>query len=130
MAQALPPIDSLSSLATNERAQVLDLLFEPSTQLHTLSLGLLHDTEFSSYQDLIASIGVQLSGLAESPSTSDTQWLDTILCCHPRLGEKIVESEQSKAEQAQLNTGSSDEKSQLATLNTEYEQAFPGLRYV
>lgn len=125
----LPPIDGLSGLAATERVRVLDLLFEPSTQLHTLSLGLLHDTRFSSYQDLIASIGVQLIELAESSSTSDSEWLDKILGSHPRLGEKNVESEQSKAEQAQLHTGGSDQEL-LATLNTDYEQTFPGLRYV
>ena len=49
---------------------------------------------------------------------------------HPRLGEKKVDSEQSRAEQAQLNTGGEAEAEKLRALNEEYEKAFPGLRYV
>lgn len=126
----LPPISSLPSLSTNERAAVLDALFEPCTALHTLSVALLHTETFESYNDLIASIGVQLTDLSESTSTSDTEWLDKILGSHPRLGEKKVESEQSKAEQAQLNVGGEEEATKLRQLNEEYEKAFPGLRYV
>ena len=68
--------------------------------------------------------------LSESPSTSDIEWLDKILGAHPRLGEKKVESAQSKAEQAQLNTGSEEEAAKLRDLNAEYEKTFPGLKYV
>lgn len=125
----LPAIQSVSSLSTSDRAAVLDLLFEPSTQLHTLSVPLLHEKTFSSYNDLIAAIGVQLTDLADSASTSDTEWLQDILGSHPRLGAKKVDSEQSQAEQAQLK-GSVEEAEQLKTLNKEYERAFPGLRYV
>jgi 2-oxo-4-hydroxy-4-carboxy--5-ureidoimidazoline (OHCU) decarboxylase len=129
-AVGLPHIETLTSLSAIERAYVLDLLFEPSTPLHTLSLELLGTKQFSSYQELIASVGVQLTDLAESSSTSDTEWLEKILGSHPRLGEKKVESEQSKAEQAQLNVGNEEEKAMLAALNAEYENTFPGLRYV
>jgi len=125
----LPPISSVPSLSTVERAAVLDALFEPCTALHTLSLDLLHTETFGSYNDLIASVGVQLTDLSESPSTSDTEWLDNILGAHPRLGEKKVESAQSQAEQAQLNTGG-EEANKLRNLNEEYEKAFPGLKYV
>jgi hypothetical protein len=126
----LPPIDGLQKLSAIERAAVLDALFEPCTALHTLSLDLLHTETFDSYYDLIASVGVQLTDLSESPSTSDTEWLYKILSAHPRLGEKKVESAQSKAEQAQLNTGNEEEATRLWQLNMEYEKAFPGLRYV
>jgi 2-oxo-4-hydroxy-4-carboxy--5-ureidoimidazoline (OHCU) decarboxylase len=126
----LPQIASLPTLSTTERAAVLDALFEPCTALHTLSIDLLHTETFDSYNDLIASVGVQLSDLSESDSTSDTEWLDKILAAHPRLGEKKVESAQSQAEQAQLNTGSQEEAGKLRQLNVEYEEAFPGLRYV
>ena len=126
----LPPIAALSKLSTVERAAVLDALFEPCTALHTLSIDLLHTQTFESYYDLIASIGVQLTDLSESSSTSDTEWLDKILGAHPRLGEKKIESAQSKAEQAQLNTGGAEEASKLRQLNEEYENTFPGLRYV
>jgi len=131
MAQhSLPPISSLPGSATDVRAAVLDLLFEPSVPLHTLSVDLLHTQTFESYDQLIESVGNQLSSLQESTSSSDTQWLDTILGAHPRLGEKKVESAQSRAEQAQLNTGDESEASQLKQLNEEYEATYPSLRYV
>jgi hypothetical protein len=126
----LPPIAGVSALSTVERAAVLDALFEPCTALHTLSLDLLHTETFDSYNDLIASVGIQLTDLSESPFTSDTEWLDKILGAHPRLGEKKVESAQSQAEQAQLNTGGEEEATKLRNLNEEYEKAFPGLKYV
>ena len=128
--RGLPAVSTLPSLSATERTRILDLLFEPCVQLHTLSLELLGTSTFDSYNDLIAAIGVQLTQLAESTSASDTQWLESILGAHPRLGAKNVESEQSQAEQAQLNTGGAEEASQLTLLNIEYEGAFPCLRYV
>lgn len=128
-ATTLPPISDLPTLSTTERAHVLDLLFEPSTSLHTLSVSLLHDQTFASYDDLIAAIGIQLTDLAESSSTSDTEWLLSILTAHPRLGAKKVESAQSQAEQAQLNTGGAEEAQELQRLNDEYEKKH-GLIYV
>lgn len=127
---SLPPIASLPDLTTNERVKVLDALFEPCTALHTLSLDLLHTQPFESYNDLIAGVGKQLVELSESISTSDTEWLDKILGAHPRLGGKKVDSEQSKGEQAQLNTGGEEEAEKLRALNAEYESTFPGLIYV
>jgi 2-oxo-4-hydroxy-4-carboxy--5-ureidoimidazoline (OHCU) decarboxylase len=56
--------------------------------------------------------------------------LEAILGSHPRLGEKKVESAQSRSEQAQLHTGGEGEAETLARLNLDYERAFPGLRYV
>ena len=130
MPATLPPVSTIPSLPTEERAAILDTLFEPCVQLHTLSVSLLHEKTFESYDDLVASIGMQLMDLSESTSTSDTEWLETILSAHPRLGEKKVDSEQSRAEQAQLNTGGEGEAAQLRQLNQEYEKTFPGLRYV
>jgi len=129
MASSLPPIATVPGLSAEDRARVLDLLFEPSTQLHTLSVPLLHESAFASYDDLISAVGVQLTALAESSSTSDTRWLEGILGSHPRLGAKKVESAQSQAEQAQLQ-GSDEETKQLLRLNEEYEAKYPGLRYV
>lgn len=125
----LPPIASVPSLPSTERAVILDHLFEPSTPLHTLSVGLLHDQTFLSYDDLITSIGVQLVDLAESASTSDTLWLESILEAHPRLGESKIDSAQSQGEQAHLKSNE-ETKQALSELNKLYEQAFPGLRYV
>lgn len=131
MAQhSLPPISSLSGSATDVRAAALDLLFEPSVPLHTLSIDLLHTQTFSSYDELIERVGGQLSSLRESTSSSDTQWLDSILGAHPRLGEKKVDSAQSRAEQAQLNSGHESEAAQLKQLNEDYEATYPSLRYV
>lgn len=126
----LPPIAGVPALPTIERVSVVDTLFEPCTALHALSLDLLHTKIFESYNDLIASVGVQLIDLSESTLPSDRDWLDKILGAHPRLGEKKVNSVQSQAEQAQLNTGPSEEAERLKSLNEEYEKTFPGLRYV
>ena len=126
----LPPVSSIPTLTTTERATILDALFEPCTALHSLSVELLHDETFESYNALIASIGKQLTELQYSISTSDTEWLDKILAAHPRLGEKKVDSAQSRGEQVGLNTGGEEEAEQLRELNREYEEKFPGLRYV
>jgi OHCU decarboxylase len=125
----LPSISTLASLPTSRRADVLDTLFEPCTQLHTLSVATLHDNTFPSYASLISAIRDQLISLLNSPSTSDGDWLDAVLSAHPRLGEKKVESELSRYEQAQLQ-GGEGEAERLAELNREYERAYPGLRYV
>ena len=126
----LPPITALSSLPTAELAKILDHLFEPSVPLHTLSVDLLRDQRFSSYDDFVASIGLQLTHLAESSSTSDSRWLESILVAHPRLGEKRIDSTQSKAEQAQLASDAENGQDKLSELNALYEQTFRGLRYV
>lgn len=126
----LPPIASVPDLTTIERAAVLDTLFEPCIALHTLTIDLLHTTMFESYDDLITAVGRQMKDLSESNLISDTEWLDKILAAHPRLGEKKVDSEQSRGEQAQLNTGVEEEAEQLRRLNIRYECAFPGLIYV
>lgn len=127
---SLPSVSSLPSLDAEERAQVLDSLFEPCTQLHTLSVSLLREKEFTSYNDLIDAVSQQLRDLHQSNLESDHKWLEAILSAHPRLGEKKVDSEQSRKEQAQLNQGGAEEAEKLAALNRSYEDKFPGLRYV
>lgn len=127
---ALPPVSTLPTLSAPARTAVLDYLFEPCVPLHTLSLGLLRDQSFSSYDECITSIGIQLTDLTESASTSDTQWLESILGAHPRLGEKNIKSKQSQGEQAQLASANEDGQEQLAELNASYERTFPGLKYV
>ncbi|KAL8668463.1 MAG: hypothetical protein Q9168_006909 [Polycauliona sp. 1 TL-2023] len=129
-ANELPALTALPNLSTPERAAILDRLFEPCVSLHTLSVSLLQETTFASYHDLIASIGLQLTALANSSSTSDGTWLQSILAAHPRLGQTNVESTQSQSEQAQLNTGDDASARSLPHLNQLYEQTFPGLRYV
>ncbi|KAI1419172.1 Oxo-4-hydroxy-4-carboxy-5-ureidoimidazoline decarboxylase [Xylaria sp. FL1777] len=93
------------------------------------------DTPFTSYVSLIQHIGGLLHQLAissSSPLSSPParEKLHGILGSHPRLGTKKVDSAQSRAEQAQLNTGATDEVERLAALNRKYEERFPGLRYV
>jgi len=145
--EKLPPISTLLSLPSQTRSQILDLLFEPCPALHTLALPLTSPTSaitgssttepFTSYDDLIIAVGTSLNVLADSTSSSDRQWLDTILAAHPRLGEKRVDSALSRAEQAAMAAASASQDStskaeteELAKLNDEYEAAFPGLRYV
>lgn len=127
---SLPPVSTLPHASDSELTAVLDLLFEPSPPLNSLTLPVLRSTTFPSYDVLIIAVNAQLKALANSDSPEDVKTLSEILCSHPRLGEKKVESEQSKKEQAQLQQGAEEEKEKLASLNKEYEEKYPGLRYV
>ncbi|OAG44958.1 hypothetical protein AYO21_00920 [Fonsecaea monophora] len=127
---SLPPTSTLPTLDAEQRAQILDTLFEPCQQLHTLSVSLLREQSFPTYDSLIDAVGQQLLGLFRSNLESDQKWLEAILAAHPRLGEKKVDSEQSRKEQAQLNQGGTEEAEKLAAMNRKYEDKFPGLRYV
>jgi 2-oxo-4-hydroxy-4-carboxy--5-ureidoimidazoline (OHCU) decarboxylase len=127
---SLPPTSTLPHSSDSTLTQVLDLLFEPSPPLNALTLPVLRSTTFPSYEVLIAAVNAQLKTLASSEGPEDVKKLSEILCSHPRLGEKKVESEQSRKEQAQLQQGAEEEKEKLAALNREYEEKFPGLRYV
>jgi 2-oxo-4-hydroxy-4-carboxy--5-ureidoimidazoline (OHCU) decarboxylase len=122
---SLPPISTLPHSPDTTLTTVLDLLFEPSPPLHALTLPVLRSTTFPSYDVLITAVHAQLTALA----ASDIATLSQILCSHPRLGEKKVDSEQSRKEQARLQ-GGEEEGRKLASLNEEYEAKFPGLRYV
>ena len=115
---ALPPIDSLQTADDDTLKTVLDLLFEPSSTLHDLSIPRIRDrvrelqgpsASTLTYAALIQDVGSLLGSLASqsasSPSSRAT--LHAILGSHPRLGEKKVASAQSRAEQAQLNASSS-----------------------
>jgi 2-oxo-4-hydroxy-4-carboxy--5-ureidoimidazoline (OHCU) decarboxylase len=127
---SLPPISSLPHSDDSTLITVLDLLFEPSPTLHALTLPVLRSATFPSYDTLVVAINAQLTALANSKSPEDAEKLSDILCSHPRLGEKKVDSEQSRKEQAQLQEGGEEEKGKLEELNGEYEEKFPGLRYV
>ncbi|KAK3077927.1 hypothetical protein LTS18_008887, partial [Coniosporium uncinatum] len=154
----LPPI---RDLPPDHHTALLDTLFEPSQPLHTLSLPLLSTStfKFDSYDDLIRAVQGQLKSLHQSPSTSDTEWLDSILRAHPRIGEKKVESALSRREQAAMADASGaadaskatqgvqyqyrphqsdadmqrereEEAEELRRLNMAYEERFPGLIYM
>jgi hypothetical protein len=143
----LPAITSLPTLSDTALTSTLDLLFEPSSDLHTLALPTMRTISFASYEELITTIRDVLLAVAAtvsstsstSPSSSSLAPSDEakapllrILSAHPRLGEKKVDSAQSRAEQANLRQGGDSEEvlEELRRLNREYEERFPGLRYV
>ncbi|KAF2273154.1 uncharacterized protein EI97DRAFT_436395 [Westerdykella ornata] len=128
---SLPAFTTLPTLDDPSLKQILDLLFEPSPPLHTLVLPLLRSTPYPNYDALISAIRSKLLALASSSSKDgDVDLLSQILCAHPRLGEKKISSEQSRREQAQLHGGKDEEARMLEELNRQYEETFPGLRYV
>jgi 2-oxo-4-hydroxy-4-carboxy--5-ureidoimidazoline (OHCU) decarboxylase len=120
---SLPPASSLQSLPDSTIEQVLNVLFEPSEDLPALLIPLIHSTPLPTYHEL--------SSLAYKTLTSlppNSPILISILSAHPRLGAKKVDSSQSQSEQKSL--GNEKEREQLQKLNEEYEETFPGLRYV
>ena len=126
----LPAPSTLPHAPDPTLTHILDLLFEPSPPLAALALPVLRTTPFPSYAVLITAITAQLRALASSGDPASISTLSEILGAHPRLGAKKVDSAQSQAEQAQLQRGADEEKEALASLNREYEERFPGLRYV
>ncbi|KAK6533583.1 hypothetical protein TWF694_002520 [Orbilia ellipsospora] len=129
MAQyTLPAVSTLPSLDAERRAEVLSHLFEPCDALNTLCIAQLGVTTFPSYDVLISFVRDELLRLKESTSTSDTEWLLKILSAHPRLGANKVDSAHSRSEQASL--GGPTEAAELERLNNEYEEKFPGMRFV
>lgn len=132
MAPTLPDVTTLATLPEPTLVSVLDLLFEPSEDLHTLAIPTLRSITFATYPELIDTLRDQLLAIAQSvqSDSSARKPLLSILGSHPRLGAKKVDSAQSAAEQAQLQSGAESEAEKLAALNREYESKFPGLRYV
>jgi 2-oxo-4-hydroxy-4-carboxy--5-ureidoimidazoline (OHCU) decarboxylase len=134
--RTLPPVSSLPSLPQEQRFQVLDTLFEPSPELHAMMAPVLADQTFVSYPSLIDAVGARMSALASPDSPQDRAALVGMLGSHPRLGRPKVASqpehlsELSKKEQAQLNQGAEELGEKLRLLNVEYEEKFPGLRFV
>ena len=130
----LPALSELPSLSQEAQLRVLDTLFEPSPELHTLMLPVLAHQTFSSYNSLIDAVGGRMSALSAANSPTDRNVLFGILGSHPRLGRAPAHpehlSELSRQEQAQLNTGAEEQAERLHSLNTEYEAKFPGLRFV
>ncbi|KAJ5337859.1 hypothetical protein N7541_009852 [Penicillium brevicompactum] len=129
----LPSLSTIPSLPREAQLRVLDTLFEPSPELHQLMIPVLAQT-FPSYTALIDAVGGRMSALSAPNSPTDRNVLFGILGSHPRLGRAPANpehlSELSKKEQAQLNTGAEEQAEKLSALNAEYEQRFPGLRFV
>lgn len=136
----LPAIASLPTLSAAALTATLDLLFEPSPDLHALALPTVRTLSFASYPDLIDTLRAQLLDIADAVAGDNAEdeegrrRLYGILGSHPRLGEKrkeVVLSGFSAAEQRHLREqGKEEEERELARLNREYEERFPGLRYV
>lgn len=120
--------------ALPDQLRLLDTLFEPSPELHQLMLPVLSNQTFPSYTSLIDAVHGRMSALSATNSPADRKLLFGILGSHPRLGRGPANperlSELSKTEQAQLNTGAEEEAEKLRALNVEYEEKFPGLRFV
>ncbi|KAJ5841333.1 Oxo-4-hydroxy-4-carboxy-5-ureidoimidazoline decarboxylase [Penicillium rubens] len=130
----LPPLSTIPSLPQEAQLRVLDTLFEPSPELHQLMIPVLANQTFSSYTNLIDAVGGRMSALSAPNSPTDRDVLFGILGSHPRLGRAPANpehlSELSKKEQAQLNEGAEEQAEKLRALNAEYEEKFPGLRFV
>ncbi|KXG47377.1 Oxo-4-hydroxy-4-carboxy-5-ureidoimidazoline decarboxylase [Penicillium griseofulvum] len=130
----LPPPSTIPSLPQETQLRVLDTLFEPSPELHKLMIPVLANQTFSSYTNLIDAVGGRMSALSAPNSPTDRDVLFGILGSHPRLGRAPANpehlSELSKKEQAQLNEGAEEQAEKLRALNAEYEEKFPGLRFV
>ncbi|KAK5994392.1 hypothetical protein PT974_04866 [Cladobotryum mycophilum] len=124
---SLPNIKEFHTYSDMAQTEVLDVLFEPSPAIHTTLLQVIRTAVYSTYPDLIDACQIRLLSLAASRNTSEPNpVLLSVLSSHPRLGEKTITSAQSAAEQASLG----GEEEELAALNKEYEEKFPGLRYV
>lgn len=132
----LPEIEHFHTCSDQMQTSVLDTLFEPSPAIHATLLPVIRTAEYSTWDDLIDVCQIRLLSLASSnslatPSTRPSPTLLSILGSHPRLGEKKIESEHSKAEQASVQNGAdSEQEEELDRLNQLYEETFPGLRYV
>lgn len=143
-APTLPPITSLSTLPLSDQLKALDTLFEPSPELHTILQPILSNNHpFQSYDSLIDTIHTELSALSATNDPQQKQTLYGILGSHPRLGAASPTaqaglSELSRREQANINRSAAAENEQaaaeqaarLSALNKEYEERYPGLRYV
>jgi 2-oxo-4-hydroxy-4-carboxy--5-ureidoimidazoline (OHCU) decarboxylase len=132
---SLPPSSTIKDLPREQQFRTLDTLFESSPELHTLMAPVLAGQSFSSYPGLIDAVGGRMSALSAANSPTDRDILVGILGSHPRLGQPKSAapehlSELSKKEQSQLNTGAEEEAEKLRLLNAEYEEKFPGLRFV
>ncbi|KAG6080819.1 hypothetical protein E4U33_007275 [Claviceps sp. LM78 group G4] len=127
MIQQLPPIEELRTLPEAYQTETLDLLFEPSPAIHATLLPIIFRASYSSYTDLIERCRVALFELAASrPMSRPSPTLLSIIGSHPRLGARKIDSALSRAEQANL----AGEGENFARMNREYEEKFPGLRFV
>lgn len=130
----LPPIGTLPSLPDSSITAALDLLFEPSADLHALLLPSIKSCSFTSYDALISLAGAKLLDLASAANLAaldadhnnndlpeERQKLHGILGAHPRLGAAkppAVKTEQQgegeeEEEEEELSEQSKAEQKQL-----------------
>lgn len=141
-APSLPPVAVLAAADAGLHDHVLTLLFERSDALADLVTPELQGRSFSSYEEYIKVVEIQLLDLLRGknaqPLLEQLRLLDSILQAHPRLGaSKAVSHEPAKLsaassmEQRSLVTSESDSDTRgLQKLNEEYERVFPSLRYL
>lgn len=95
----LPHVDDLPSSGDLVQTEVLDLLFEPSPEIHAAFLPVIQAVKYKLYRDLVDACQVRLFSLAAGfAADSPNPELLSILESHPRLGERKVKSAQSVAE--------------------------------
>lgn len=139
----IPPSTKLSSLPYEKVSSVLGLLFEPTDSLNKLiyttiiqpssSSSNSNSNSLDSYPTLIEKVRTLLLTSINPSDDSQKDLVSEIIAAHPRLGSKKVDSEQSKKEQASLQSGSQQQlqlQQKLNELNQVYEKTFPGLRFV
>lgn len=112
----------MSEISAADKSEAIALLFEPCPTLSELISPLLDSSK--GWPELTEKTRQLLLSL--SPSDPRTA---KIVAAHPRLGAKKVDSKQSQAEQASLES-TPEVAAQLEKLNARYERTFPGLRYV
>lgn len=127
----LPPSSSLGSLPRDQQDEALGHLFEPCSTLNQIIVDqVLPKQQFGSYKELIEGVREELLSILKV--NEEDERVSKIIAAHPRLGapKNVKLSAHSEAEQAKLQEGSQETAEKLKKLNTEYEEAFPGLRYV
>ncbi|QLQ79128.1 hypothetical protein HG537_0B04760 [Torulaspora globosa] len=143
MSMHLPSYDKFINCGNfSEQVAVLEDLFEPSYSILKFTL---RDEDFmnrvrreaGNYREFIELIRLKLLDISQNaekvgPSSRDVDHLAEIVSAHPRLGESVRLSAHSKKEQCNLSNSNDppEIREKLAELNGNYEETYPGLRFV
>jgi 2-oxo-4-hydroxy-4-carboxy--5-ureidoimidazoline (OHCU) decarboxylase len=125
---SLPPFESFRHGTKQTQDHVLEFLFEKSDALNSLIHSRVLPSHPTDYISLVQRTRNALGDLSVT-NPSDPN-IPLIIAAHPRLGASKVESASSQKEQESLKAANEQEAHQLKELNQQYEQVFPGLRYV
>ncbi|KAI3402542.1 hypothetical protein KGF56_004634 [Candida oxycetoniae] len=137
----LPPIEIFKSQPLSEKKKlVLDQLFEPCDSLTSLinESIFVKNKPFNTYQQFIELVRAELLTFLSFCEFVQSRThkginpvVNKIISAHPRLGvpKDHQLSEHSSHEQRNL-AGTKEMRQKLQDLNDEYEQTFPGLKYV